>query len=364
MRIALVHDHLISDGGGERVLKAFAEIWPEAPIYTLIHDPQRTHVFFNSKDIRTTYLQNLPFKTAKYQWYLPLRPRAVEKFKFDDFDVVLSNSSSLIKGIRTSSNTLHIDYCHTPTRFLWVDPRERLDPLEKYWPISRLSRAYKEKLKIWDLRAVSGIDRFITNSQNVRYRINKYYGHDARVIYPPVDVDKFQVAEQPGNYFLAGGRITSYKRFDMVVDTFNRALIPLKIFGVGPWLKAVRRKAGPHIQFVGQVSEEQKAKLFAKALAFINPQVEDFGITAVESMAAGRPVIALKAGGAMETVIPGKTGVFFEDHDWAALADAVIRFNHKRFDPQLIRRHAMQFSADRFKQQIKEFVENAWANFN
>lgn len=360
MKIALAHDHLISDGGAERVLKAFAEIWPDAPIYTLIYDPPKTHSFFEERIVKTSYLQKLPLRSRKYQWYLPLRPKAVESFNFDDFDVVLSNSSALMKGIRTTERTLHIDYCHTPTRFLWVDPENYLDPLEKYWPINTLSNTYKEHLKQWDISAAKKVNCFLTNTQNVNKRIKQHYQRNAKVIYPPVDTHLFSIADKTENYFLVGGRITSYKRFDLVIEAFNKLLIPLKVFGIGPWLPAIKEKAGPHIEFVGSVSEKEKAQLYAKAQAFIYPQVEDFGITAVESMASGRPVIAYREGGALETVVEGKTGVFFDNQDWHSLADAIIRFKANNFNPITIKRHADRFSVDKFKQAIKQTVESSW----
>jgi len=376
MNIALLHDHLISDGGGERVLKAFAQVWPEAPIFTLLFDPDKTNSFFRDKNINTSYLQRLPLATSKYQWNLPLRPKAVESFDLSGFDVVLSNSSSLVKGVRTSPDTLHINYCHTPTRFLWVDKNERLDPAERFWPISKISNAYKKRLKVWDLIAADRVDGFIANSRNVQDRIKKYYNRDSVVIYPPVDVGNFLVgnshsdhplnpslARRKNSYFLIGGRIASYKRFDMVVRAFNKLGIHLKVFGLGPWLSVVKKKAGPNIEFIGAVPESEKIKLLAQARAFIHPQVEDFGITAVESMAVGTPVIAYQAGGALETVKDGKTGVFFADQDWQALADCVIRFESAKFDPSAIKQHTEQFSANRFKREIREYVDEKWNDF-
>lgn len=364
MNIALVHDHLISDGGGERVLKAFSQIWPEAPIYTLVHDPAKTNPAFKDKQVITSGLQRFPLSTKKYQWYLPLRPKAIERFDFADFDIVLSNSSSLAKGIHTPDSVLHINYCHTPTRFLWVDTHERLDPLERMWPVSQISDWYKEQhLRAWDLASVNRVNAFISNSRNVQQRIRQFYNRTSQLIYPPVDTHQFYINPRPENYFLTGGRLVSYKKFDIVIQAFNKLQLPLKIFGTGPELSRLQRLAGPTIELLGAVSDETKARLYAGAQAFINPQVEDFGITPVESMASGRPVVAYKAGGAQETIVDGKTGLFFEHQDWAALAHAIIRLRDIQFSSADIKYHAERFSAERFKAQVNAFVNEEWELF-
>lgn len=362
MKIALVHDHLISDGGGERVLKAFTEVWPDAPIYTLLHHPEKAGNAFDGNTVHTSSLQKWPLSISRYHWYLPLRPKMIEQFDLSQYDVVLSNSSSLAKGVITTPRTLHINYCHTPTRFLWINPNEPVDALEKIWPISSLSRSYREKLRTWDINAVDGVNVFTTNSENVKQRVKEFYHREATRMYPPVYTHKLHIGK-PQDYFLTGGRLVSYKRFDITVQAFNRLNIPLKIFGVGPELAKLKRMALPNIEFLGQVSNEAKAKFYAEAKAFIHPQVEDFGITPVESMACGRPVIAYKEGGALETVVDGKTGIFFNDQDWASLADAVIRFNESDFDPIAIKHHAEQFSASQFRRSIKNFVEEQWEGF-
>jgi glycosyltransferase involved in cell wall biosynthesis len=364
MKLALVHDHLISNGGAERVLKAMAEVWPETPIYALIFDPEKTHPFFKDKDIRTSYLQQLPLSARKYQWSLPLRPKAIEDFNFRDYDVVLSNSASLAKGIKTSPETMHINYCHTPTRFLWVNDNERLDPLEKFWPVRSALKTYKEKLKTWDLEAVNRVDKFVANSKAVQERIKNYYNREAEVIYPPVSTTAELLPKKGREFFLVGGRIISYKKFDLVVQAFNKLNLPLKVFGTGPWLGQAKHQANKNIEFQGPVSESEKFQLFSQAKAFINPQVEDFGITAVEAMHMGTPVIAYQAGGALETIQDGLTGVFFRDQDWQAMADSVIRFESQNFNPEYIRQHASRFSEDIFKKQIKDLIESEWGKFS
>lgn len=362
MRIALVHDHLISDGGAERVLKAFTELWPDAPIYTLLHDPAKTGFAFADKTIHLSSLQKWPLSVSKYQWTLPLRPHAIEQFDLSDYDIILSNSASQAKGVRVGPNTLHINYCHTPTRYLWINPEEAVDALERVWPISQLSYRYKNTLRRWDLHAVDRVHTFISNSQNTKRRIKQFYNREAPLIYPPVYIDICTI-DAPKDYFLTGGRLVSYKRFDIAVQAFNRTNIPLKIYGVGPELERLKKMAMPNIEFLGHITEEEKVRLHAGARAFVYPQEEDFGITPVELMSCGRPVIAYKAGGALETVIDGVTGIFFEDQDWASLADAVIRFSDTQFDPHVIAQHAYKFSAERFKKEIREFVEGEWKRF-
>jgi glycosyltransferase involved in cell wall biosynthesis len=215
------------------------------------------------------------------------------------------------------------------------------------------------KMRVWDQLAAGRVDKFIANSQTVQDRISKYYGRDSDIINPPVDTHKFKISDKLGDYFLAGGRLVPYKRFDLIVEAFNRTGQPVKIFGIGPDLDRLRAMARPNIEFVGRVSEEEKAALYSGALAYINPQEEDFGITAVEAMAAGRPVIAYSRGGGAETVKPGRTGVWMNSQDWRELADIVEKFRSEDFDPQDIRTHAKQFDVEMFKQQIKTYVESA-----
>jgi glycosyltransferase involved in cell wall biosynthesis len=363
MKIALIHDHLVSGGGGEQVLKAFCELFPDAPIYTLIYAPERAPTWLQGKQVITSFLQKLPFGTKKYQWYLPLRTFATESFQLDEYDVVLSNSSAHAKGVVTNKKTLHINYCHTPTRYLWIDT-QRLDPLERIWPISWLSDQYKKYLRMWDMKAAQRVDSFIANSRNVQRRISNIYKRESAVIHPPVNIEPYNVADDLGEYYLAGGRLVAYKRFDIIVQAFTKTKIPLKIFGAGPDEARLRELAGPNIEFLGRVHDRDLPTLYGRALAYIHPQEEDFGITPVESMASGRPVIAYKAGGVLETVKEGETGEFFLDQDWQALADKVIRFDPQKYDSQGIRQHAEQYTTLRFKERVKGFIDSSWNEFD
>lgn len=362
MKIALIHDHLAQDGGAEKVLAAFLEIWPQAPIYVVVHDKKKANKIFADKKIRTSFIQRLPMGINKYKWYLPLYPSAVENYDLADFEVILSSNSAFAKGIITRPNTLHVCYCHTPTRFLWSDTHSYIKELGVTSFIKKFLPLFLSNIRIWDRLAAERVDKFIANSQLVQNRIKKYYKADSDIIYPPVEANKFSIGK-PGDYFLAGGRLVPYKRFDLIVEAFNRLGRPVKIFGEGPEYLALKAKAKANIEFVGLVSDQEKAKLYQGARAFLNPQEEDFGITMVEAMASGRPVIAYNAGGAKEIVIPHQTGEFFAEQTWEDLADAIIRFDQNKFDPAAIRQHALKFDVANFKKYIQAYVENAYNNF-
>jgi glycosyltransferase involved in cell wall biosynthesis len=360
MRVALVHDHLAQDGGAEKVLRVFQEMFPKSPTFVLVYDPKRTNPIFQRRDIRTSFIQRLPGGVTHYQWYLPLMPTATESFNLDGFDVVLSSSSMFAKGVITQPETLHIAYCHTPTRYLWSDSHRYLNELHIPKILKRITPFLLTNIRMWDYLAAARADQFVANSKIVRERIQKYYGRESTVITPPVEVEQFEVATAPGTYFLAGGRLVAYKRLDIVIEAFNRIRRPLKIFGDGPERKYLESRAEKNITFVGKVSDVQLRALYRDAIAFINPQEEDLGITPIESMAAGRPVIAYGRGGAIETILPGKTGVFVDEQSWEAIADAVVRLKANAWDAQAIRAHAEQFSVNAFKEKMMAFITTSW----
>ncbi len=361
MKIALVHDHLTEQiGGAERVLRIFQDLYPDAPIYTLLYDRNRMGSMFSSSVIRPSFLQKLPGAIRKYQWYLPLMPTATEMYNLNEFDVVLSSTSAFAKGIITKSTTLHICYCHTPTRYLWTDTHDYLNELKAPGAVKQLLPYLFTKLRLWDAVAATRVDKFIANSQTVRERIQKYYRRDSAIIFPPVDVSSFFVSEKIGDYYLAGGRLVSYKRLDIPILAFNRLGIPLRIFGDGRDYRRLKKLSKKNIEFVGAVSDQERAKLYSNCIAYINPQEEDFGITAVEAGASGRPVIAYAAGGALETVIDGITGTFFYDQDYAALIDTILHYDPTKYDPELIRNYSLKFSVERFKKEIADYVEQSW----
>lgn len=360
MRIALVHDHLVQDGGAEKVLLALQEVFPGAPTYTLLYDRDRVSPEFASKDIRTSFLQKVPFGLRKYQWMLPLMPAATEAHDLSSYDVVISSSSAFAKGIITRPGAIHVCYCHTPTRYLWSDTHSYVQELKAPKILKAGLPLLLNRLRVWDRLSADRVDRFIANSETVAGRIRKYYERPSDVIHPPVETEKFSVADGPGTYFLAGGRLVSYKRFDLVIRAFNRTGLPLVIFGDGPLAAAYRKMARPNVRFAGKVSDAEKAALYRGAIAFIHPQEEDFGITALESMASGRPVIAYRKGGALETVVEGVTGEFFDDQEWEELATAVIRFDASKYDARAIRAHAEAFDVRAFKRRIAAYVADAW----
>lgn len=360
MRVALIHDHLTQYGGAERVLQALQAIWPDAPTYTLSYDPAALDQAFAHKVIRTSFLERVPFGRRAFRWLLPLMPTATESYDLSEFDVVISNSSAFAKGVITAPHALHICYCHTPTRYLWSDSGSYVNELRAPRLVKNFLPMMLSKLRVWDQMAAQRVDKFVANSELVKRRINKYYQRPSEVIYPPVDVDKFSISSTPKEYYLAGGRLVAYKRFDMVVDAFTKLGKPLKIFGSGPELADLKRRAGSNIEFVGRVSDSERAQLFANAIAFINPQEEDFGITPVESMAAGRPVIAYRKGGATETVIDGQTGILFDEQSWEELADTVLHFKPENFKPEVIRQHAEKFATKVFRQKIHTLVNDLW----
>ncbi len=360
-RVALVHDYLVQDGGAERVLAAMQEMFPDAPTFTLVYDPHRSHPQFRGRKIKTSFIDGLPLAHPAYQWYLPLMPMAIEHFDLNGFDIVLSSSISFAKGAIAAPGSTHICYCHTPTRFLWQERLSYLSDLPQPRAVRALLPPLLHHLRQWDRLAAERPDVILTNSAISRERIKRYYGRDAEVIYPPVDTKSIPIATDPGEFWLAGGRLVGYKRFDLVVKAFAKLHMPLKIFGIGPEMKKLRAIAGSETEFLGQISDIDKAHLYGRAIGFISPQIEDFGITMVEAMAAGRPVLTFGRGGGKESVIDGVTGIHLESQTWEDIGDAVIRFDPSRFDPATIRAHAETFSTERFKAQLMNAITHATA---
>lgn len=356
MKVALVHDYLTQDGGAERVLRVFQELFPDAPTFVLFHHPSTPNLLLQEKNIHTTFLQYLPFIKHHYQWYLPLMPFATERHNIQNFDVVISSTSAFAKGIITGPGTLHISYCHTPTRYLWTDTHSYIHELNYPWIVKAALPSIISRLRLWDQMSAQRVDHFIANSEIVKERIQKFYRRDARVVYPPIDISTYSPAPHPEDYFLTGGRIVSYKKFDLVVQAFNRLGLPLKIFGTGTEEASLRALALPNIEFLGRVEDEKLKELYRNAIAFINPQVEDFGLTAIESMASGRPVIAFAEGGALETVKEQVNGLFFYEQSWEAIADTVLHFDHARFVPEEVRASVEKFDVLQFKKQFQNIV--------
>jgi glycosyltransferase involved in cell wall biosynthesis len=360
MKVALVHDFLNQVGGAEKVLQVFHELYPKAPIFTITYDRSETGKTFDSMDIRTSFIQRLPGGPKRYKWYLAWMPAAIEQFDLSSYDIVLSDCSAYSKGVVTKPKTLHVCYCHSPTRYLWSDTHAYTEELKQPSIIKRALPIILNRIRVWDRLASERVDEFIANSDNVASRIKKYYNRESAVIYPPVETKKFKTSEKIGDYYLTVSRLRPYKRVDLAIEAFNALEFPLKVVGTGEEYKKLRKLAKKNIEFLGPASDEEKNKLLASCIAFIHPQEEDFGIAAVEAMAAGRPVVAYRKGGALETVKEGITGEFFEDQTPWSLVDAVREFKPEKYDSQKIRELALNFDISIFKREIKKFVDEVY----
>jgi len=360
MKVALVHDYLNQYGGAERVLEAFTQIFPQAPIYTLLYDSRRTGYAFAGKKIKTSFLQKIPLLKSHHRPFLMLMPLAIEQFDFSQYDLVLSDSASYAKGVITPSKALHICYCHTPIRYAWDDSHKYIEEFGYPGLVKKAIPFFMNYIRLWDEQAAQRVDKFIANSYFVAQRIKKYYHQESQVIHPPVKTSLFYLADRPDNYFLMVGRFLPYKRFDLAVESFNQLGLPLKIIGDGPERKKLEKKAKSNIEFIGLVDDGKLKDYYAHCRAFIFPQEEDFGITAVEAMAAGRPVIAYQAGGALEIVQEGITGLFFKEQTVDCLIETIRKFKSSDFNPQIIREKAMEFDQEKFKERIKEFINKEY----
>lgn len=358
MKVALVHDYLNQMGGAERVVLALHEIFPDAPLYTSIYDPQRVDAAFGNMDIRTSFMQKLPMVTKHHQPYLPLYPFAMESLDLREYDLVLSSSSAFGKGVITRPETLHICYCHTPMRWCWN--YEEYVEREKLGGVARkVLPPLITGLRIWDQVSAMRVDHFIANSPVIAERIRKYYRRESVVIPPPVEASRFPFDPDavPEDYFLALGRLIPYKRFDLAIEACNQLQLPLVIIGGGRDLERLQRLAGPTIRFLGHLSDEDVIHYFTHCRAFLFPGDEDFGITPLEAQAAARPVIAYGAGGALASVVDGVTGTFFHEQTAESLATVLASFDERAYNPLAIRNHALEFDTPRFQRRILQFVE-------
>ena len=356
VRVALVHDYLNQMGGAERVLLSLHNLYPQAPIYTSIYEPSRVDKRFRTMDLRTSFLQGMPLVKRHHQPFLPLFPLAIESFDLREYDLVISDSSAFAKGIITRPDALHICYCHTPMRWAWnyqdYVERERLGRLAR-----TMLPPFITWLRQWDYATAARVDYFIANSPVVQARIAKYYRRESAYIPPPVDASRFSVAASHEDYFLIVSRLVPYKRIDLAVQAFTTLGLPLRVIGAGRDEARLRKLAGKNVRFMGRLSDADVRQQMAGCRAFLFPGEEDFGITPLEAQASGRPVIAYGAGGARATIVPGVTGLFFDTQTPQALADTVRAFRDEDFDPQTIRRHAEEFSEERFVRQVTAFVE-------
>lgn len=360
MKIALVHDYLVQYGGAERVLECFCEIFPYAHIHTIVYDKDLMHGAFGDKKIHTSFLQKFPLAKKRHRIFPMLMPIAIEQFDFSKYDIVLSDSSSYAKGIVTGPETLHICYMHTPMRYAWDDCQKYTRDFSFPGIVKKLVPFFVNYLRIWDRVSVDRVDKIIANSKFVSKRIKKYYRRNSVVINPPVEVDRFYVEkrkEKRKDYFLMVGRLIAYKRNDIAIEAFNELGLPLKIIGRGPEINRLKKMATPNIEFLGRVDDKDLPKYYAECKAFVFPQEEDFGIVAIEAMAAGRPLIAFKGGDIVEHMEEGKTGEFFLRQTKEDIIDVVKNFDEEKYDGEYIRENAKKFDRDLFKRKIKEYVE-------
>lgn len=359
MRIALVHDYLVQYGGGERVLEALCELFPRAPIYTLVYDEKNILGAFKDRMIRTSFLQKIPLARSKHRLFPLLMPLAIEEFDLSKYDLVISTSNSYAKGINATS--MHICYCHTPMRYAWDDCHRYLREFGYPSILKKVVPFAMNYIRLWDRVSAERVNYYIANSQCVANRIKKYYRKDSTIIYPPVDISHFQISDTIEDYFLIVSRLLPYKRFDIAIQAFKKLGIPLKIIGEGPDEKRLKKMARgvANIEFLGRLPDNKVGEYFSKCQAFIFPSEEDFGIVQVEAIASGRPVIAYRAGGALEIVEEGKTGLFFDEQTPESLEQALVNFKSKDFDSRAIRESAKRFNKDIFKKKFKEFVERA-----
>lgn len=360
-RVALVHDWLTGMRGGERVLEALIDLFPEAAIHTLVYRPERVSEKIRSRRVVTSFIDRLPFAHRAHQIYLPLFPAAVGAFDLGDYDLVVSSSHCVAKGAVTRPETLHICYCHTPMRYAWDFRHLYLEGVRP-WPLRLVADLLLEKLRIWDVASAPRVNAWIANSHHVARRIEKYYRAPSQVIHPPVDIDHFRPVDRPTrDCYLVLSALVPYKRVDLAVAAAPRLPRPLKVVGAGPELARLRSLARGNCEFLGERSRAEVHSLLANARALIFPGEEDFGITPVEAAACGTPVVAYARGGALETVIAGHTGVFFANQDVGELGAAVHHLEDIRWDPARMRAHAEHFAPARFMKEMQELLHSLLA---
>lgn len=367
-KFAIVHDRFAGAyTGSEKVVEGISEVFP-SPVYSLVADRKiLTGTAFEKVDITTSFIQKMPKGSKWYQLYLPFYPLAIEQLDLAPYDVVISSSHTVAKGVLTRPDQLHICYCHTPMRYVWDLYFDYLrDSGFEKGIRSKLVRLIFHYLRMWDISSVPRVDFFIANSMHVARRIKKIYNRDSSVIYPPVDVNSFSPGKTKENFFLAASRLVQYKRMDLIVEAFS--MMPeekLVVIGDGPDMKKIKDKAGKNVEIIGYQKTNVLIDYMQRAKAFVFAANEDFGIIPVEAQACGTPVIAYGKGGVRETVIGGQTGILFYDQTPEALTDAVHKFRRgeSRMDPAKIRRNAERFSKERFKIEIKEFVDLAADKF-
>ena len=373
LRVAIIHYWFIGRAGGERVVEALAEIFPQADLFSLIADHSTLAPILQARKLQTSFLQRVPGAKKFHRHFLPLQPLALEQFDLSNYDLVISSESGPAKGVITSSKTCHICYCHSPMRYIWdMYPEYRRAMGFLAGTVFSLTAHY---IRLWDQASANRVDYFVANSGFVASRIRKHYGRESTVIHPPVDVSAGKISGQEGGaYYIAIGRLVEYKRFDLAIAACTQLRRQLKIIGPGPQEKALRRIAGPTVEFLGRVSDAELRENLAGCRALLFPGEEDFGIVPVEAQSFGKPVVAYASGGVLETVrgifpneaeLENPTGVFFREKSLSDLTKAILEFEamEPEFRPEVIREHSQQFDSAIFKRRISEFIASAVTDF-
>jgi glycosyltransferase involved in cell wall biosynthesis len=358
MKVAIVHYWLVGMRGGERVIEALCDLYPQADIFTHVYVPDMISEKIHKHKIIPSFINSLPRAPRMYKTYLPLMPMALEHFDLRGYDLIISSESGPAKGVLAPADAVHVCYCHTPMRYIWNMYHDYRDGAG--WLTRAMMPMVSHYLRMWDVTSAHRVDSFVANSATVAARIRRYYGVSAEVIYPPVDIEAFQVAESTkiGDFYLMVGELVSYKRPDLAVEAFNKMGAKLVVIGGGEMLDELRRIAGPTVSILGQQPFEVLRDHYARCQALVFPGEEDFGMVPVEAMASGRPVIAFGRGGAMETVVDGETGIFFGEQSVEAIAAAIERFRNFTVDSTKISEHARKFGTDHFLAKFKKHVDS------
>lgn len=360
--LALVHDYLLTLRGAERTFAEIAACWPQAPIYTLLYDAEAAADGFRGHQVHTSYLQRLGARQSSFRNLLPLFPGAAERLPLGDFDTVVSSSSAFGHGVRPGPGALHVCYCHSPFRYAWFERDRAIAECPR--PARPLLRLTLRRIRSWDLRAARRVTRFVANSSITRERIEQIYGVDSEIVHPPVAVDRFSIGE-PEDFALFVGQIVRHKQVEVAIEASLLAGRPIKVVGEGPDLRRLQALyEGRAVEFMGSVTDSRLADLYARCAALVVPNVEEFGIAAVEAQAAGRPVVAVGRGGVRETVIDGETGVLVAGEDAVALAEPLRDKDFGRFDPAAIRANAQRFGAEAFRDRFAALVERYRKEFD
>lgn len=357
LKVAIVADWLSSVGGSEKVVWHLHRLFPDAPIFTTLYDSEGAKDFQNA-DVRPSFLQKIPGAAKKHQFYIPLMPWAISRINLSDYDLVISSSHTVGHGVKVGPKTVHICYCHTPVRWAWVPEIDNLKSRLPLGPIADLMAAY---FRWWSKRKARSVTHFIANSNYIKARIKKSFGRDSTVVYPPIDTLQIPLQTKKDNYYLMSGRLINYKKPELAVDAFNTLGLSLKVVGTGSLKDKLMQQAKPNIEFLGYVSDQKLYDLYGRAQAFVFPSLEDFGMAPVEAMAAGTPVIGYGQGGLLESVVEGKTGLFFRQQASSAIVATVKEFEKKKFDTKAIRHQAQKFGTKVFQAHIAETIAKVLA---